>query len=86
MVPQDNVSIPERSGESRISRAEDRNHRHSEQGRKMHRPGIIRMQQEAFSQFTDQLIQRRMANPIHTLIADRSRDPIANCRVLLCSK
>ena len=48
-MPQDNVRIPERPRQSRLSRAEDRDNWHAEQSCKMHRPGIIREQQAAFS-------------------------------------
>ena len=50
----------------------------------MHRAGVVRKQQTTLPQLSDQLIERGLADPVHAMIPDCSRDLLAYCRVVLC--
>jgi len=49
----------------------------------MHRAGVVRKQQTALPQFGDKLIEGRLPDPVHAMIADRCRDLFAYRGVVL---
>src|SRR5215217_6157656 len=86
MVPEDDMSITERSGQSRLSGSKDRYHGYAKQRSQVHGAGIVGKHQSALLQFVDKLIQCRMPDPIDAMIPDRGRNLIACCRVISGSK
>lgn len=85
-MSQDDVTVVERSGQTRLSGTENGDYRHAQQRCEMHCAGIVGKQQTAFPQFVDKLIKRCLADPIHAAIADRSRDLVPYSRVVLGSE
>jgi hypothetical protein len=63
-MPQNNVTVAERSGHLRFSRTEDRHDRNAQQRRQMHRSGIVGQEQTAFAQLVDKLLDGRLADAI----------------------
>ena len=49
----------------------------------MHRARVVRKQQTTVPQFGDKLIEGRLPDPVHAMIADRCRDLFAYCGVVL---
>ena len=49
----------------------------------MHRARVVREQQTALPQLVDKLIKRGLPDPVHAMIANRSRDLFACCDVVL---
>ena len=49
----------------------------------MHRARVVGKQQTAVPQFGDKLIERGLPDPVHAMIADRCRDLLAYCGVVL---
>ena len=86
MVPQDDVTIAQRTSQPRLSGSKDRHHGHAKQRGQVHRAGIVGKEQSTFAQFINQLIQRSTSDPIDAMIADRSRNLIARWRVIFRSK
>src|SRR6266581_4441078 len=52
----------------------------------MHGAGIVRQQQMALAQLVDKLIERSLPDPIYAGVAERSRDLLADYRVVFCSE
>ena len=52
----------------------------------MHGASIVRQQQMALAQLVDKLIERGLPDPIYAGVAERSRDLLADYRVVFCSE
>jgi creatinine amidohydrolase/Fe(II)-dependent formamide hydrolase-like protein len=74
VVSQDNVTVAERPGQTRLSGTKNGDHRYAKQCSEVHRAGIVGKQQTASSHLVDKFIKRCLADPIHATIPDRSRD------------
>src|SRR5438128_965366 len=64
LVTQHAMTLSERSGRARPGRAENRNHRNSEQSRHMHCTRIVGKEQTTLAQLRDQLLDGRLAGAI----------------------
>ena len=85
-MSQDNVTVAERPGQTRLSGTENGDHRYPEQCGKMHRAGIVGQQQTASPQLVDKFVKRCLADSVHAMIADRSRDLVPYRNVILGSE
>ena len=52
----------------------------------MHGARVVGKQQMALSQFVDELFQRGLADPVHAMIADGSRDLFADRGIVLSTE
>jgi len=86
VVAQNNVLVAEWPGQARFGRAENRDHWYTQQRSQMHGARVVRQQQTALTQFVDKLIDRGLADAVHTTIPDRRRDLVTNCCVVFCPK
>ena len=59
VMPDDPISASQRTRQARFGRTKNRHDRNPEQGREMHRAGIVRQKQLTLPQFLDQLFERR---------------------------
>src|SRR5436305_2651161 len=63
------MARPQRPGEPRLRRAEDRDDGNTDQGGEVHRPGVVREQEHALSQSAGELIERCLTDPVGALYA-----------------
>ncbi len=83
MVPDDEMAITERAGEARLGRSENRDHRHTEERREVHRARVICQKKPALAKFGDQVIERGLADAIHAILSEFTRDDLT-CRCISC--
>jgi hypothetical protein len=86
VMSQNNVAIAERPSEARLGRTKDCDRWDAKQCGKMHCTGVVRQQQTALAQLIDQLLKRGLPDPIYAGVAERSRDLLADWRVVFLSE
>ena len=80
------MAVSKRTGQARFRRTEDRDNGNIEDRGEMHRAGVIREQQGAFAQLGDEFGERRLADTIDAVGADRCFDGRADFRVTGCAE
>src|SRR5438105_4600465 len=74
LMADDIVSATERTGEARFGGTENRDHGNADERGEMHRAGVVGEKQRAFAQLGRELIERRFADAIQTVRAQRRFD------------
>ena len=85
-MAQDDVTVAQRRGESRLSRAKDGDDGHAEQRCEMHRARVVGEQNATGAQFFDELLERRLSDPIYAIVSKRGGDGFANGLVAFCTE
>ena len=70
LMPKNVVTNSQRSGQARLSRSENGDNRNSDERGQVHRAGVVRQQQRAFTELGGELVERGLADSIQAMRAE----------------